>query len=86
MHPLDMLIKYWAYMAHMPNSVDIFVSDTYLAVTGKVKVAVACVFGYAYKNVSLHAHVACCLCELYLECGSYIYSVISIKYVYTAPC
>ena len=43
-----MHIKHWAYMIHMPNLVDIFVSGTYLAITGEVKTAVGCVLGYIY--------------------------------------
>ena len=36
------------------------------------------------KIFGLYAHVACWLCELYLECGSHNCSVIYVKYVYTA--
>ena len=36
--------------------------------------------------LGLYDHVACWPCELYLECGEHICSVIFVKYVYSAPC
>ena len=33
----------------------------------------------------LYGHIVCWLCEI-LKCGSHIYLVIYVKYVYNAPC
>ena len=38
------------------------------------------------KNVGLYAHIVCWLCEVYLQCGSCICSVIYVKYVFSVPC
>ena len=77
-------IKYLAYVAYMPNLVGIFGSGTYLAITCRVKVAVACVLEYT-KFLGPHAHVTFWLRDVDLECCIHICSVMYVKYVYSAP-
>ena len=44
-------------------------------------------FWYIYtKFLGIYVHAAHSLCKLYLECSSDICSVMSVKYVYSAPC
>ena len=44
------------------------------------------VFCLVFANMSgLYAHRACWLCDLSLQCDSHIYSVLYVKYVYSAP-
>ena len=82
-HPL---FRHAKFLAYMPKLVGIFVFGTYLAITCEIEFAVDCAWAYIYKMLGLYTHVACWLCELYFECGSYIYSAIYIQYVYNAPC
>ena len=49
-HP-DMHIRYWEYVAYMPNLMDIFVSGTYFAITCEVEVAAGYGVAYKCKNV-----------------------------------
>ena len=70
----------------MHNLVGICICGIYLAAIGEVEVDVS-VLAYMYaKALDLHAHVACWPCELYLECGSHICSVVYVKYMYSFPC
>ena len=54
-------------MAYMPNLVWMFVSGTYLAIPGELKVANHHVLAYICKILGLYPHVACWLSQLYLE-------------------
>ena len=44
-------LKYLAYMAYMTNLVAILVSETYMAITHKLDIAVGCILAYECKNV-----------------------------------
>ena len=66
-HVSDIHIKYWEYVAYLPNLVSILVSGTYLAIIFEVAVAVGCILVIYAKMLGLHDHLGCCLCELYLE-------------------
>ena len=69
-------VKYWAYMAFMPNLVVIFVSSTYLAITWEVYIAVGCVREYvqifwvlmAIKYVSIPWVYGCyCVLQCFMD-------------------
>ena len=51
MYRLYTHVKYLVYIAYMPNSVGIFVSEAYLAVTCEVEDVVSCVLAYICKSV-----------------------------------
>ena len=72
-------------MSYVPNLVSIFVSSMYFTITHEVEDAVCCVLHMYTKMLGLYAHIAYLSCELYLEYGSRICSVIYIKYVYSDP-
>ena len=57
---LYMCVKYLAYLAYMPNLMDIFVSGIYLVIICVVEVAFSCVLVYVCIMVALFAHKACC--------------------------
>ena len=73
-HQLDMYIKHWP------------ICFWHLWSTHEAEVAVGCILVYLFKNLVSISHLACLPCELYLECGSHICSVIHVKDVYSPPC
>ena len=54
--------------------------------TGKIEVAVGCNSAYICENAESIFSLACYLCALYLDFGSYICSVIYVKDVYCVLC
>ena len=68
-------IKYLSYMACAQFG-GIFISNTYLAITWKVWIAVGCVLAQMCKLFGLYAHSVCWLCDLHVWCSSHICSVI----------
>ena len=75
-------IRHFLYVAWMPNFLGIFASGTYLAVTCEVDGAFGYVLVYICRIVGSVFHFSMFfLCELYIQCGSHISSVIYVKYV-----
>ena len=73
----------------MPNFGCIFVSGTYLVITGEEENCIGCILIYIYiyaNMLDLYAHVAYWLCDLCLECSGLICDMIYVKYVYSVPC
>ena len=63
----------FSYVTCMSNLVSTFISDTFVAITCEVDVAVL-VFWHIYtKLLNLCAHLACWLCELHYKYGGNIY-------------
>ena len=83
-HPQYMPIKYFHIWHVYPIWwVNLFL-NTYFQ---ECEIGVAVDVIYISANMlGLYVHLAGWLCELYLQCGSYIPSVIYVKYVYSAPC
>ena len=75
--------RYLVFVAYMPNLVVIPVSSLYLAITCEAYVVVHCVLAQVCKYVGSMYPFSCWLCDLHLQYGSLISSVIYAKFVYS---
>ena len=63
-------------MALVLNWVSILISSKYLAITWEVYIVVGCALAHMYTMLGVYTHLVSWLCDLYMQCGSHIYSVI----------
>ena len=63
---------YAKYFAYMPNLVGIFLSGTYLTITGEVNVEGGCGLACMCNMLGPQTHITFYQCELYLKCGNHI--------------
>ena len=75
---LPINLKYLANVAHMPNLVGTVISSTYLAITCEVCIVIDYVLAYICSMLGLYAHLIFWLCDLHIQCGRHICSVIDV--------
>ena len=74
-------IKYLACMSYMLNFLNIFLSDTSLAITCEVDISGGCVLAHVCKNDKSVCPFSI-MAVIYLKCGIHICLVMYVKYVY----